>query len=805
MDQEPADYVCLECSLRFKNSGTFEKHKRKFCQGQGRSNNNTWAPSPKSNRRISNGQPEFPLKTASSADFWAGKPVSDRLVISSPAIYQAADTVRRPTSNGYGNLNQLNVGMKFSSVLEDLQLEKGKLEEHKRAIQEKLARIHGNGGSADKQLKILNEQANQQFVQKERKERNAAMEAHLEDLQNSILKHQHLSRHNGGKEYYLHPSSSENDNTGLLLAHIRKLKRRYMEDGGDDVRIFELFHGLESDIYRNRQPSSRSRHYRNTEKESEMVQQLQKQLQTAQQTNESLMKELQILKVSRERQREYRSNQVGERSVPHIDIGNFHEKKLMEMRQEAEIYRQQLELERLKNELQSLRGPVPNLPQLPAIQYNQSQQRHSLVMSEKDMYQISNEKTEEAFQPAPYDPGSGFAIFWDFICGITQATDQCRIVVTMFKESEAVSDSKVLPAVPCSPSNDNAMPYARYSGRIAILGIKQIFPRCLPLPSLTVVVQVQMGSERDVVFEAMQEVGWSQVNIFDSFSQVIAGRWKIPVRVPPVAPQLTAAQLNAVQQLDGCELYYRLINARDVESQEGLVLASQQTKAYKYPHLDHKVVPLSNVSLEPRRPIISRADSPPVRKKTKAKKPKTPVQSPEPATPLPVSSSPIRIASSRRDPTPKPAIPTPAALPVRNPTPKHPSPISEPSPQQEVPEIPSENEANDKYFLGFQFDKLYDVHEATARLQITIFGGNGKVAKSESASASKRTLYCRTPFLKSVLAFALQEHIAKVSFSASMLLSAYAVYSYNDYLGYSCCTYTENAQNMQLRLYFIPI
>ena len=72
---------------------------------------------------------------------------------------------------------------------------------------------------------------------------------------------------------------------------------------------------------------------------------------------------------------------------------------------------------------------------------------------------------------------SGFAIFWDFICGITQAKDQCRIVVTMFKESEAVSDSKVLPAVPCSPSNDNAMPYARYSGRIAILGIKQIFPR----------------------------------------------------------------------------------------------------------------------------------------------------------------------------------------------------------------------------------------------------------------------------------------------------------------------------------------
>ena len=48
---------------------------------------------------------------------------------------------------------------------------------------------------------------------------------------------------------------------------------------------------------------------------------------------------------------------------------NIHEQRMMEMRQEAEIYRQQLELERLKYELHSLRGnPVHQvLPSIPAV------------------------------------------------------------------------------------------------------------------------------------------------------------------------------------------------------------------------------------------------------------------------------------------------------------------------------------------------------------------------------------------------------------------------------------------------------
>ena len=70
---------------------------------------------------------------------------------------------------------------------------------------------------------------------------------------------------------------------------------------------------------------------------------------------------------------------------------------------------------------------------------------------------------------------NGFAIFWDFLCDTDRASSRCRIAVTMFKDSDALSDTKVLPAVSCNPAKNSMI--SRYSGRIAILGIKQVFPR----------------------------------------------------------------------------------------------------------------------------------------------------------------------------------------------------------------------------------------------------------------------------------------------------------------------------------------
>ena len=86
----PSDYVCLNCNLRFKNSKSYENHKRKFCQAQGGGNKSPVRDSGGYHGQL-NVQTEFPLKTAaSSVDFW--KPSGSRNGLTSQGRYEVNKT-----------------------------------------------------------------------------------------------------------------------------------------------------------------------------------------------------------------------------------------------------------------------------------------------------------------------------------------------------------------------------------------------------------------------------------------------------------------------------------------------------------------------------------------------------------------------------------------------------------------------------------------------------------------------------------------------------------------------------------------
>ena len=93
---------------------------------------------------------------------------------------------------------------------------------------------------------------------------------------------------------------------------------------------------------------------------------------------------------------------------------------------------------------------------------------------------------------------NGFAIFWDFLCGVDPESGRCRISVTMYKGSDALSDTRVLPVVSCEPSNASMVPASRYSGRIAILGIKQIFPRFVSLQICLIIAFLFIQFRKDL-------------------------------------------------------------------------------------------------------------------------------------------------------------------------------------------------------------------------------------------------------------------------------------------------------------------
>lgn len=76
--------------------------------------------------------------------------------------------------------------------------------------------------------------------------------------------------------------------------------------------------------------------------------------------------------------------------------------------------------------------------------------------------------------------------------------------------------------------------------------------RVQPASSISLVMQVQASGGYDMYGHEVTHLaprGWLKLHIFDYHNRVISGRWKVPVRLLPVKPSMTMAEVNAVPQV----------------------------------------------------------------------------------------------------------------------------------------------------------------------------------------------------------------------------------------------------------------
>ena len=97
-------------------------------------------------------------------------------------------------------------------------------------------------------------------------------------------------------------------------------------------------------------------------------------------------------------------------------------------------------------------------------------------------------------------------------------------------------------------------------------------------------------------------IGWTKVNLFDSQLRLLCGQWRVPLRSTPAVPDISVARLNLLEkvststlmkknvntavilQAGGAELYYRIANGRDKESQSKInVNPLEHAHVYKIP------------------------------------------------------------------------------------------------------------------------------------------------------------------------------------------------------------------------------
>ncbi|KAM7245941.1 hypothetical protein CapIbe_002239 [Capra ibex] len=205
--------------------------------------------------------------------------------------------------------------------------------------------------------------------------------------------------------------------------------------------------------------------------------------------------------------------------------------------------------------------------------------------------------------PAPYNPGPGFVIFYDFLRGLEASWVWVQLMTGLARDGQESGGTTALPPALCLPPPPAPGP----TGNCAILASKQLVPRLLPSPSVAVVCELRAWQGLAWA-KAPQPKAWASLVLFDQNQRLLSGRWRLPLRALPLDPSLSPGQLNGIPQVNQAELFVRLVNARDADVQTLAEINPANAQEYQYPPL---VPNSSSPEASPLAPKTAFVDPPP--------------------------------------------------------------------------------------------------------------------------------------------------------------------------------------------------
>ncbi|XP_027393218.1 coiled-coil domain-containing protein 17 [Bos indicus x Bos taurus] len=216
--------------------------------------------------------------------------------------------------------------------------------------------------------------------------------------------------------------------------------------------------------------------------------------------------------------------------------------------------------------------------------------------------------TTDVLGPAPYNPGAGFVIFYDFLRGLEASWVWVQLMTGLARDGRESGGTTALPPALCLPPPPAPGPM----GNCAILASKQPVPRLPPSPSVALVCELRAWQGLAWA-KAPQPKAWASLVLFDQNQRLLSGRWRLPFRALPPDPSLSPGhlspgQLNRIPQVNQAELFLRLVNTRDAGVQTLAEINPANAHEYQYPPL---VPNSSSPEASPLTPTTAFVDPPP--------------------------------------------------------------------------------------------------------------------------------------------------------------------------------------------------
>ncbi|XP_026798331.3 coiled-coil domain-containing protein 17 isoform X4 [Pangasianodon hypophthalmus] len=354
----------------------------------------------------------------------------------------------------------------------------------------------------------------------------------------------------------------EQRNTVLLetlMDHLQQngtLRISYLQSGGKDPQILAHLQRL-LDAAIKLETQARKTPLPKTKRQRDNRKYLSRELVSTERENQRLEEEIMKLELRKRTSR----------TTPNFQPA---EQEMRAAKMDIDLLKHEIEINRLRKQIMS-RKMAPSIMTFPPLEEPRSPPLTKHLMKDSD-----------GLCPSPYDPMTGFVVFYDFLLGLCPSYRVCRLMVGIYNGDICLGSPSILPPVYCDPVSS---PQHSVEQK-AILASKQAVPEVQPASSISLVMQVQASGGYDVYGYEVTHLaprGWLKLHIFDHQNRVISGRWKVPVRLLPAKPSMTTAEVNAVPQLDNAELYLRIVNTRDAEVQSSVPISINNAGIYQYP------------------------------------------------------------------------------------------------------------------------------------------------------------------------------------------------------------------------------
>ncbi|XP_069820486.1 coiled-coil domain-containing protein 17-like isoform X2 [Dendropsophus ebraccatus] len=383
---------------------------------------------------------------------------------------------------------------------------------------------------------------------------------------------------------------------GSLTSEISALRMTYLQNGGNDQMILANLQDLltEAQLIEQREKRAHSiRKKKNKKGYPNTKWDLNEKLITLEMENQQLEDELFKLQLQRQRNTRIPRTTNGEVERT-LQFPRFMKERTQQnvktLNAELEVLKQELEIQKLKRRIKTS-VTQRSKPRLDIL--------HPMEINKPETPSIGRHlDLSHGLEPAPYDPISGFVVFYDYLLGLDSSYRVCRLAVSLCSAGQEIANPSYLPPVYCDASISKF--YDSKKQNIAILSTKQAVPRVRPSPNISLIIELQASGGYDPYGQEVSRLiprGWVKVDIFDYQNRVISGLWKVPVRILPVKTSLTTGALNGVPQLENAELFIRLVNARDADIQSTYPIDVSNSVHYKYP-------PLTAVYFHPEEPVL---------------------------------------------------------------------------------------------------------------------------------------------------------------------------------------------------------